>query len=315
MSTVSSARVEANRRNAQLSTGPRTPDGKARSSQNGVTLGLYSKQLLLAGEDPQQLQQLRDGLVASLQPADVFEELLVDRIVSAAWKLQRLARAEQVLFLQGTVSRRNALPEEVRAVLNLPPRQPVVVDGQRLLRYPALPQSLAADVMQAETNPALEKLQKHERHFENAILRWTKELRMHRKGNRSEPASNDENRKSEPTVSDFAAGVIEAEQAAAAAQQQANAQTEPNLSAFAADLIEAEQAVAAKRTPTQKRANAQTEPKPQPPIAPKPAALIAAATSAVSTLRLGEDRMDAMQIEDLILKQLVQGANHASRKK
>ena len=40
--TTSSRQVEANRRNAQLSTGPRTRDGRARSSMNALVTGLYA---------------------------------------------------------------------------------------------------------------------------------------------------------------------------------------------------------------------------------------------------------------------------------
>jgi len=45
-------RVDANRRNAQLSTGPRTPQGKAAVRYNGLRHGLTARHAVLAGEDP-----------------------------------------------------------------------------------------------------------------------------------------------------------------------------------------------------------------------------------------------------------------------
>src|SRR5690349_13340048 len=51
-SGISEARLAANRANAQLSTGPATPAGKAASSQNSFKHGLYSKQIVIKGEDP-----------------------------------------------------------------------------------------------------------------------------------------------------------------------------------------------------------------------------------------------------------------------
>jgi hypothetical protein len=49
--------LEANRRNAQRSTGPASPEGKATAAQNAVKHGLYTENLLLEGEDPQELEQ------------------------------------------------------------------------------------------------------------------------------------------------------------------------------------------------------------------------------------------------------------------
>ena len=59
---VSEAKLEANRRNAQKSTGPRTEAGKKRSSLNAVTHGLRAETLVLLDEDPQVLEDRRDGL-------------------------------------------------------------------------------------------------------------------------------------------------------------------------------------------------------------------------------------------------------------
>ena len=54
------AKVEANRRNARKSTGPRTLVGKARSSKNAVRHGLLSRDVLLPDEDPEQFDTFRD---------------------------------------------------------------------------------------------------------------------------------------------------------------------------------------------------------------------------------------------------------------
>ena len=56
---ISAAKLEANRRNAQKSTGPRTQAGKDRSKMNAVTHGCRAETLVLPEEDPQELEDRR----------------------------------------------------------------------------------------------------------------------------------------------------------------------------------------------------------------------------------------------------------------
>jgi hypothetical protein len=88
---------QANRRNAEKSTGPRTPDGKQASSRNATTHGLFCHALVLDGEDPALLHHLRQEHIRSLKPQDLLELSLVDRIVAHTWKLRRLQESEQRL--------------------------------------------------------------------------------------------------------------------------------------------------------------------------------------------------------------------------
>jgi hypothetical protein len=92
------AKIEANRRNALRSTGPRTPEGRARSAVNHASHWLTCTTILVPGEDPEVLQRLQEELTVSLQPVGALEELLADRIVSATWRLRRAARAERELI-------------------------------------------------------------------------------------------------------------------------------------------------------------------------------------------------------------------------
>jgi hypothetical protein len=99
MSTT--AQIEANRINAQSSTGPTSADGKAKSSLNALSHGFYSKHLLLPDEDPAELELLRFSLIESYQPEDGAELLLVERIISSQWKLQRLNKLEAATIQRG----------------------------------------------------------------------------------------------------------------------------------------------------------------------------------------------------------------------
>src|SRR5829696_2675075 len=95
---TSERKVEANRKNALKSTGPKTPEGKDVVSSNAMKHGLLSKEVLLPGEDEEALRELDERLRDELQPAGALEDLLVDRITSALWRLRRLGRVEAGIF-------------------------------------------------------------------------------------------------------------------------------------------------------------------------------------------------------------------------
>jgi len=95
---TSDKKAEANRRNAQKSTGPRTSEGKNAVRLNALRHGLLSTEVLLPGEDGEALGELGERLGAELQPVGELENLLVDRIVAALWRLRRLGRVEAGIF-------------------------------------------------------------------------------------------------------------------------------------------------------------------------------------------------------------------------
>ena len=84
----------ANRANAQKSTGPKTAEGKARSSLNAVKHGLAAQQLVLPNEDSEAYKAVVQVWIEALQPADTAEMALVERAAMADWRLKRCIRAE-----------------------------------------------------------------------------------------------------------------------------------------------------------------------------------------------------------------------------
>jgi len=91
----SEKQVRANCQNAQKSTGPKTPEGKAAVRLNAAKHGLLSEEALLSGEDGAALEELAERLRAELRPAGELEALLVHRIVAARWRLGRLGRVKE----------------------------------------------------------------------------------------------------------------------------------------------------------------------------------------------------------------------------
>ena len=81
--------IAANRRNAKLSTGPRSVEGKARSSRNALKTGLYCPGIIIGKESPTQLQELEAAYTAEYAPATPTERALVDSLVHYEWLLRR----------------------------------------------------------------------------------------------------------------------------------------------------------------------------------------------------------------------------------
>jgi hypothetical protein len=82
--------------------GPRSREGRARVSLNALRHGLTSlKPQLLGWESATQFRELREALIAELEPEGVVEAILVDRIVWCAWRLRRAARVELLLLTGG----------------------------------------------------------------------------------------------------------------------------------------------------------------------------------------------------------------------
>ena len=82
---VAARKLATNRQNAQKSTGPRTPEGKARSSRNGTSHGLSGELILTDDERGAILARRRAKIAAECPPAGMTARRpLVDEV--AAWR-------------------------------------------------------------------------------------------------------------------------------------------------------------------------------------------------------------------------------------
>lgn len=95
---VSEEQRLANGRNARQSTGPTTPEGKARSARNTLKHGLLARDVVLTDGDVPECREHFDALladlIAELQPRTLIEETLVERIATGYWRLRRAQRFE-----------------------------------------------------------------------------------------------------------------------------------------------------------------------------------------------------------------------------
>ena len=86
---TSEARINANRRNALRSTGPKTAEGKARSRANARKHGLTGEGVVLSTEDAARVEGRFDGLMEELAPATILGGVLVKRVAMLSVRLDR----------------------------------------------------------------------------------------------------------------------------------------------------------------------------------------------------------------------------------
>src|SRR5438128_1904528 len=95
---VSERRIQANRRNALRSTGPKTVRGKRTVSRNAIKHGFLAREVVItAGGGAENLKEfytLVEGLGKCYEPVGVIEETLVQTIATCLWRKARVIRAE-----------------------------------------------------------------------------------------------------------------------------------------------------------------------------------------------------------------------------
>jgi hypothetical protein len=99
--------IEANRRNAIKSTGPTTPEGKARSRCNAVRHGLTAETVIDVLENAEDYQAFEAAVIADYDAESAVERELVLRLASVLWRLRRASGIETALFKSVTAEPSN----------------------------------------------------------------------------------------------------------------------------------------------------------------------------------------------------------------
>jgi hypothetical protein len=98
---VSEARLAANTANAQLSTGPRTSAGRAKSSVNAVKTALTGRTVLLPSDDVAAYHKHVRTFADEFQPVGPRESELVQALADHAWRLDRISSIEMSIYAYG----------------------------------------------------------------------------------------------------------------------------------------------------------------------------------------------------------------------
>jgi hypothetical protein len=103
---TSPRQIEANRRNALRSTGPRTQEGKRRSRRNALRHGLVAETIIETLEDKRDYKAFEKSVIADFDAQSAVERELVLRLASLLWRLRRATAIETgLLQLQSQIIR------------------------------------------------------------------------------------------------------------------------------------------------------------------------------------------------------------------
>jgi hypothetical protein len=99
--SITPARLEANRANAQLSTGPKTEAGKATSSKNALKTALTGRTVLLPSDDAPRYERHLAHYDKLYRPVGEQETALVQSLADTMWRLDRIPGLEEALYVKG----------------------------------------------------------------------------------------------------------------------------------------------------------------------------------------------------------------------
>ena len=106
---ISPQKLAANRANALKSTGPRSPEGKAKSRLNALKHGLCTAIACLPNESRADYEIIKREILHDLDPIYPLHHYIADRIADTLWRLRRVQDAENKLFEKEA----QAAPEEL----------------------------------------------------------------------------------------------------------------------------------------------------------------------------------------------------------
>jgi len=98
---ISPARLEANRANSQLSTGPKSEQGKATSSKNALKTALTGRTVLLPTDDAERYEAHLAEYDKIYKPVGELELEIVQKLADTWWRLDRIPGLEEALYVKG----------------------------------------------------------------------------------------------------------------------------------------------------------------------------------------------------------------------
>ena len=146
---VSSAQIEANRRNSKKSCGPKTDEGKSRSRFNALKHRMTAQTVLLPGDDGKAFLSRLQYLQDDLQSRNSLEGVAIERLAGDLWKADRAELA--------ACTRINWRLRHGQANRQRKDREDAIKLGQHLLYQPAFPLPVGIQEREAKAKGGLGK--------------------------------------------------------------------------------------------------------------------------------------------------------------
>ena len=90
--------IKANRLNGKKGKGKKTIWGKVRSSKNALKHGLHAESILIIGENKEEYEEFKQGLIEFYDPCNQLEEEMVFQLISLQWRMRRTLRVEAGIY-------------------------------------------------------------------------------------------------------------------------------------------------------------------------------------------------------------------------
>ena len=155
---ISERQLDANRRNAAKSNGPKTTEGRAAVRHNALKHGLTAAEIILPTvEDKLEFEQFQAAFEEECQPVGAIEQVLVEDMVTARWRMNRARKMEPGFF----ALRREVLKESIKEDF-------ATLDPQAQLALIVLDDARDRDT--------IGKMSRYEARFERSFYKALKEL-------------------------------------------------------------------------------------------------------------------------------------------
>ena len=170
---ATNAQINANRANAQLSTGPTSDTGKSICSKNALKTGLTGRTVLLPTEDAALYESHLATFRDRYQPVGEAEKNLVQSLADTEWRLQRIPSLEAGIYAIGRLELADLFPNEEESVRKQLIEAKIFLTYQRQLNNLSIQEN---------------RLRRH-REQDTAALKQLQQTRQRREGDRLEQAA------------------------------------------------------------------------------------------------------------------------------
>jgi len=172
------AQINANRKNAKESTGPKTPEGKAKVAQNATRHGLTATADVIKGESQEEFDAHKQALLDELNPQTTLQQILADRVASLTWRLKRAERMQNQ-FVDQFIADHQEYELKWRSTSYYLPSE---TDPDLILGYLAK--------KDYKYDKVLERLTLYERRIENSFFKSLGELERQKRKKPRDPSSD-----------------------------------------------------------------------------------------------------------------------------